>query len=292
MFAVVLGTAGILPGAMRASFSIPSRGFMRPVRFQLRLTHKIAVISFVGVVGLAAAGLIYEQGTWSQDDARKVAEEARAISGLTRQISIEMLQVRRDEKNFLLRKQESYVKHHGQLSGAVGRDFDELKVMVKTAGYSALADQLDAIHDAFESYANDFAVLAMVQTKIGLNESSGLSGSLRKAVDVVEAGVSEINDPKLTGRLLTMRRHEKDFMLWHDDTYAAEFKKAVVAFSLALTEMDLPYEVQEKLSLNLDKYSRDFAGWVDAAHEIMHSDAELTVTFQGWSRRLWRPLAR
>ena len=112
---------------------------MRSVRFQLRLTHKIAAIGFVGVVGLAAVGLIYQQGTWAQDGVRKVAEDARAILGLTKRISIEMLEARRDEKNFLLRKQESYVKHHAQLSGAIGRDFDELKAMVKSAGYSALA---------------------------------------------------------------------------------------------------------------------------------------------------------
>jgi methyl-accepting chemotaxis protein len=253
---------------------------MRPVRFQLRLTHQIAAIGFVGVLGLAAVGLIYQEGTWSQDRARKVAEDARAISGLTTRISIEMLEVRRDEKNFLLRKQESYVKHHGQLSGAIGRDFDELKTMVKASGYGALADQLDVIHDAFENYANDFAVLAMVQTKIGLDEASGLSGSLRQAVDIVEAGVSEINDPKLTGGLLVMRRHEKDFMLWRDDKYAAEFSKAVVAFAQVLTELDLPYAVQEKLSLNLDKYSHDFAGWVSAARQIMRSDADLGTTFQ------------
>jgi methyl-accepting chemotaxis protein len=253
---------------------------MRSVRFQLRLTHKIAAIGFVGVIGLAAVGLIYQQGMWAQDGVRKVAEDARAILGLTKRISIEMLEARRDEKNFLLRKQESYVKHHAQLSGAIGRDFDELKAMVKSAGYSALADQISVIHDAFENYANDFAVLAIVQTKIGLNETSGLSGSLRKAVDIVEAGVSEINDPKLTGRLLTMRRHEKDFMLWRDERYAGEFKKAVVAFSVVLTEMDLSYDVQEKLSLNLDKYSRDFAGWVDAAQQVVRSDADLTATFQ------------
>jgi methyl-accepting chemotaxis protein len=253
---------------------------MRSVRFQLRLTHKIAAIGFVGVIGLAAVGLIYQQGMWAQDAVRKVAEDARAILGLTKRISIEMLEARREEKNFLLRKQESYVKHHAQLSGAIGRDFDELKAMVKSAGYSALAEQISVIHDAFESYANDFAVLAIVQTKIGLNETSGLSGSLRKAVDIVEAGVSEINDPKLTGRLLTMRRHEKDFMLWRDERYAGEFKKAVVAFSALLMEMDLPYDVQEKLSLNLDKYSRDFAGWVAAAQQVMRSDADLTTTFQ------------
>ena len=253
---------------------------MRPVRFQLRLTHKIAAIGFVGVIGLAAVGLIYQQGMWAQDSVRKIAEDARAILGHTRRISIEMLEARRDEKNFLLHKQDSYVKHHAQLSSAIGRDFDELKAMVKSAGYHALADQIGVIHDVFENYANDFAVLAMVQTKIGLNETSGLSGSLRKAVDVVEAAVSGINDPKLTGRLLTMRRHEKDFMLWRDDRYAGEFKKAVVAFAVVLTEMDLPYDVQEKLSLNLDKYSRDFAGWVNAAQQVVRSEADLTGTFQ------------
>ncbi len=264
---------------------------MRSVRFQLRLTHKIAAIGFVGVVGLAAVGLIYQQGTWAQDGVRKVAEDARAILGLTKRISIEMLEARRDEKNFLLRKQESYVKHHAQLSGAIGRDFDELKAMVKSAGYGALADQISVIHDAFENYANDFAVLAIVQTKIGLNETSGLSGSLRKAVDIIEAGVSETSDLKLTGRLLTMRRHEKDFMLWRDERYAGEFKKAVVAFSVVLTEMDLPYDVQEKLSLNLDKYSRDFADWVTAAQQVMRSEADLTATFQNLEPKIVAAIA-
>jgi methyl-accepting chemotaxis protein len=264
---------------------------MRPVRFQLRLIHKIAAIGLVGVLGLAAVGLIYEEGSWSQDRARKVAEDARAIASLTTRISVEMLEVQRDEKNFLLHKQDSYVKHHAQLSGAIGRDFDELKVMVKSGSYSALADQINVIHDGFENYANDFAVLAMVQAKIGIDETSGLSGSLRKAVDIVEASVNEINDPKLTGRLLTMRRHEKDFMLWRDDNYAAEFKKAVVAFALVLTEMDLRYEVQEKLSLNLDKYTRDFAGWIDAAHEIMRSEADLAATFHDLEPKIAEAIA-
>src|SRR4051812_46632823 len=108
---------------------------MRPVGFQLRLTHKVAAIGCIGVIGLAAVGLIYEQGKWAQDAARKVAAEARDISTLTRRLAIEMLEVRRDEKNFLLHKRDSYVKHHAQLSGAIGRDFDDLKTMVKTAGY-------------------------------------------------------------------------------------------------------------------------------------------------------------
>jgi methyl-accepting chemotaxis protein len=255
---------------------------MRPVRFQFRLTHKIAAIGCVGVIGLAAVGVIYQYGTWSQDNARKVAEDARAISGLTKHISIEMLEARRDEKNFLLRKQDAYVKHHAQLSGAIGRDFDDLKTRVKAAGYADLSEKIGVIHDGFESYGNDFAVLALVQAKIGLNEATGLTGSLRKAVDIIEAGVNEINDPRLTSRLLTMRRHEKDFMLWRDDKYAEEFKKAVVAFSLVLMEMDLSYAVQEKISLNLNRYSRDFADWVGGARDVARAEADIMKTFSGF----------
>jgi methyl-accepting chemotaxis protein len=255
---------------------------MRPVRVQLRLTHKIAAIGCVGVVGLAAVGVIYQQGTWAQDGARKAADDARAISALTKRVSIEMLEARREEKNFLLRKQDSYVKHHAQLSGAIGRDFDELKTMVKAAGYTDLSEKIGVVHDGFESYGNDFAVLALVQAKIGFNETAGLTGSLRKAVDIVEAGVNGINDPKLTSRLLIMRRHEKDFMLWRDAKYAEEFKKAVVAFSLVLMEMDLSYDVQEKISLNLNRYSRDFADWVGGVHDVARAEADIMKTFGGF----------
>jgi methyl-accepting chemotaxis protein len=252
---------------------------MRPARFHLRLTHKITAIGWVGVIGLTAIGLIYQQGTWAQDSARKAAADAREISALTRRISIEMLEAQRDEKNFLLHRQDSFVRRHAQLSGMIGRDFDDLKTMVSAAGYSELSGKIGVIHDGFENYGNDFAVLALDQAKIGLDETAGLTGSLRKAVDIIEAGVSRINDPKLTSRLLAMRRHEKDFMLWRDEKYAAEFGKAVVAFSVVLTELDLPYEVQEKLSLNLDRYRSDFSGWVGAAQDVARAEADITKTF-------------
>jgi methyl-accepting chemotaxis protein len=88
-----------------------------------------------------------------------------------------MLEARRDEKNFLLRKQDSYVKHHAQLSAAIGRDFDDLKTRIGTTGYADLSEKIGVIHDGFESYGNDFAVLALVQAKIGLSETTGLTRS-------------------------------------------------------------------------------------------------------------------
>ena len=75
--------------------------------FSLRLTHKIMAIGIVGLVGLLAFGAIYQIGNRLQDASRIVADEGRAISNLNKQISIKMLEARRAEKDFQLRRNES-----------------------------------------------------------------------------------------------------------------------------------------------------------------------------------------
>src|SRR3954453_11595808 len=102
--------------------------------FSIRLTHKILAIGIVGLIGLLAFGAIYQIGSWSQDASRAVASNARAISDLNKQLSIEMLEARRNEKNFQLRRNESYAKAHAALVVAIDRDFDRLQALTKSAG--------------------------------------------------------------------------------------------------------------------------------------------------------------
>jgi methyl-accepting chemotaxis protein len=57
-------------------------------------------IGVVGLTGLLAFGAIYQVGSTSQETSRSIANQARAISDLNKQLSIEMLEARRNEKNF------------------------------------------------------------------------------------------------------------------------------------------------------------------------------------------------
>jgi methyl-accepting chemotaxis protein len=97
--------------------------------FSIRLTHKVMAIGVAGLAGLLAFGAIYQTGSWSQDTSRVVAVEGRALSTLNQHISIEMLEARRAEKDFMLRRDESYLKHHAGLSAAIDRDLEKLKAM-------------------------------------------------------------------------------------------------------------------------------------------------------------------
>ena len=68
--------------------------------FSVRLTHRIMAIGVIGLAGLLTVGAIYEVGNRSQDASRATAMHARAIADLDKQLSIEMLEARRNEKNF------------------------------------------------------------------------------------------------------------------------------------------------------------------------------------------------
>ena len=63
------------------------------------------------------------------------------MSDLNKQLSIEMLEARRAEKNFQSRRNESYAKTHAELVGVINRDFDKLLEMVKAGGLGNLADK-------------------------------------------------------------------------------------------------------------------------------------------------------
>jgi methyl-accepting chemotaxis protein len=247
----------------------------------IRLTHKIMAIGLVGLIGLLTFGGIYQAGTWSQDASRSVANNARAISDLNKQLSIEMLEARRNEKNFQQRRNETYAKAHAELTVTIDRDFDRLQALMQSDAMNALREKVRLARDAFKTYGADFSTLVSAEVKLGLNETLGLSGSLRAAVHDIESRLKEIDDPRLTSWMLMMRRHEKDFMLRRDPKYVGELKKAAAEFAKALTSAAVAPNVVAEINSKLEKYQKEFVAWSDAAQQTANLDANMMKTFRG-----------
>jgi methyl-accepting chemotaxis protein len=248
-------------------------------RFHLRLIHRIMAIGIVGLFGLLGFGAIYQIGSWSQDASRAIAGNARAISELNKQLSIEMLEARRAEKDFQLRRNPSYSKRHAELSVVIDRDFAQLKIVVQSSGINDISAKISVAHDGFKSYLKDFGALAQAEVKLGLNETLGLSGSLRTAVHDIEGKLKESDDPRLTSWMLMMRRHEKDFMLRRDQKYVGELKKAAAEFSRLMGGADMPAALKADIVQKLEKYQTDFSAWADGAQEVARHGAAMSKEF-------------
>jgi methyl-accepting chemotaxis protein len=99
----------------------------------------------------------------SQDASRTIADGARAISDLNNQLSTEMLETRRAEKDFQLRREQSYSKHHAELSAAIGRDLQQLKSLARSGDFNDISDKVEIVEKGFAGYGKEFVALEQAE---------------------------------------------------------------------------------------------------------------------------------
>ena len=244
------------------------------IGFSFRLTHKVMAIALIGLLSLVAFGAIYLVGRASQDASRAAAMNARAIADLNHKLAKDMLDAQRAEKDFQLRRDLAFAKRHAEISAEIGRELAELRSATRAGGFTALADNVDAVAKGFDSYDKEFTAVEQAEVRLGLNETLGLSGSLRSAVHDIESKLKDLDDPRLTSGMLMMRRHEKDFMLRRDAKYVGELTKSATEFAKAAAAAEFAPAIKADIAQKLAKYQADFSAWAEGAQETSrHSTA-------------------
>jgi len=99
------------------------------------------------------------------------------------------------------------------------------------------------------------------------------------AVHGIEALLQGIDDQCLRADMLTLRRHEKDFMLRRDARYGDQFKAAAAQFAATLAHADAPAAVEEEVSQKLASYQRDFLAWTETAQAFASSQKAASEAF-------------
>ena len=231
----------------------------------LRLTHKISAIGIVGVIGVVLVGAIHMYGEAATSGYRAAAEEARSIAELNDRIEIELLEGRRAEKDFLLRNDSKRADRQIEISKSVAADMDGLRGKVVAAGQPDLARQIEAMSASLKQYQGHFVLVVDQKLKLGLDENAGLEGRLRSSVHDIEARVAALHNQLLLADMLTMRRHEKDFMLRRERKYGNEMKEAASAFTTDVDAADISEAARAELRQKLADYQRDFSAWMETA---------------------------
>lgn len=142
---------------------------------------------------------------------------------LISKVEIKILELRRNEKDFLARKDLTYT-HKFE------KNFKELHAY--TQQLLGMVEEMDlnkelilTLTGSIAHYKISFDRIVAYQQEIGLNEKSGLYGDLRNAVHQVEKVGMNLGDNELAADMLMLRRREKDFMLRSDMKYLTKFEK-------------------------------------------------------------------
>ncbi|MGL6265311.1 methyl-accepting chemotaxis protein [Aeromonas jandaei] len=234
------------------------------IRHKLILNTVLVAIAMVVLSGL----FIY-----SSQVTRSLTQAQRNVDGL----EIAMLNLRRAEKDFLLRKDLSFVNHFNevmtqfhQLDETLGRD-DNL---------AAVHADLARLDQQMAAYGKAFLDLVAQQQKIGLGPEDGLYGKLRTAVHEVEDGLKKLDQQGLLITILQLRRAEKDFMLRSDVQYLDRFQTLHKSFQQSLAA--LPEADRGKLEQASEQYRQDFVALVQGMQVLgLNEDEGLRNQMRG-----------
>ncbi|MBI2713537.1 MAG: HAMP domain-containing protein [Rhizobiales bacterium] len=238
---------------------------MRTSSFNIKLSHRIGSISIIVILGLAAIAGIYLYGTSVQDAYQQKAAAANSIYALTTTVNTQLLDVRHSEKDFLLRNDLKYAEHHNELQKMIILRLGALQQQGRAIGHDDIAQKAGIILEGFNKYISQFKALVESKTRLGLNENSGLEGALRGSVHAIEKKLDELNESKYLVTMLTMRQHEKDFMLRRDPKYGNDMKKRASELTAALDQSELSPAIKNQVKQNLAVYQRDFFAWMEGA---------------------------
>ncbi len=191
-------------------------------RFSMKIKHKLLLLGAFAIFSVVFVGA---NGVFSLKHAVEL-EQAEIKIGA---IAESMLNLRRHEKDFLMRLDMKYLdKFNGEFETLTKEMNSVSEILSENDINGRLIDDTAA---SLNEYRNGFNQLVLVYQRIGLNPQDGLYGSLRSAVHNVEKSLNGFNEAKLARDMLLLRRREKDFMLRDDLKYVQKFEKDFVVMS-------------------------------------------------------------
>lgn len=242
---------------------------------RLSVTQRVAAISLSAVAGfLLVLGVVFWAHLEQQDLSVRQQRATKKLA-LAESVAQGFLNARRREKDFLLRLDDKYVAQHAEVVSELQADFDALAGLADGQEPELLAQ----LRDRIARYHRDFEELAAAITILGLDETSGLRGSLRSAVHEAETLIEQHATDDLMVKLLMMRRHEKDFIIRQDPKYVGRLDERIAEFASLLDGKPIDEAVKAQIVAALETYRTDFGNYTAAVLANVEKTAVLSATF-------------
>lgn len=246
-----------------------------------KIRNKILLILLGTSLGMV---LIAGLALFAMELSRKTINEAIDVDGKILQLSNDVkhliLQARElDQKYFLNYRKLGFANAKAEYADTfevqINQATEKLKQIVIIAGgedatqaeASGIVKAVRTVTPYLEEYNQDFLEAVILLEKRG-NIDSGLEGDLVKAGRAIETILTEAGANDLQVALLTIRRHEKNYLLRGGQQYLNLVLAAIDRMKQQTTVSALSPEIQQDVLDLIKKYSVDFNKLVSADQQI------------------------
>ncbi len=203
---------------------------------QFSIRVRIASLAAMGIIMIGmVAGLMF----WSMKRLDEMDGKTRAYAAVVlaaKDMWGGSLEVRRHEKDFLIRRDTRYADQSLKAAEQVVARAGQLEKLPEAA---PVAEHIRSIRAGMAGYAEKMRSVQASMVTAGLDEKSGMQGELRQAVHAAEKVVSDLGEQDLLIHMLMLRRHEKDYLLRGQMDYLAKLEAEHKAFGDTLARSSL-----------------------------------------------------
>ena len=224
------------------------------------MTIKAKLFLIAGIIALSMLLSIFSMN-WSISILNTLAD----TQTLNHQLTSDMLMLRRNEKDFLLRNNLKYLNKFKKNYALMQNHIQQLGQLLTENNIQI--ENFKALSKIIENYQSQFHKLVEISQKIGLDHKSGFRGILRNSVHRAEDTFKDINNFILYTDMLMLRRNEKDFIIRKDKKYLDKFTKNYQVLINDLEQTDLDDPLKQKTLNNLEKYKSNFLNLVSAMEQ-------------------------
>ena len=139
-----------------------------------------------------------------------------------------------------------------------------LEALKRRAEGRIALDDLESLSKGLGTLNERFSVVVAKAKELGLTDDAGLRGALRASAKAIEDELKQWpNADKLTSRMESMRKMEKDFIIYGDETLLSGHRKAFNEFTFFLGDSGIDTATQAKIETLARTYRGDLGKLVD-----------------------------
>ena len=215
------------------------------------MSIKIKLLLISGTIAIAMLFSIASM-RWSVTTLNSLNE----TQSLNHRLFSDMLTLRRNEKDFLLRNELKYLDKFNENFSRMQENITRLQAQLDE--HAIDIENYAALSNIMKKYQSDFHQLVAISRQIGLNPESGLRGTLRSSVHKAEAIFKEVSNDILFKDMLMLRRNEKDFLMRKDSKYINKFNNNFLIFLDDINISDIDDARKMILIKDVTVYKNDF----------------------------------
>jgi methyl-accepting chemotaxis protein len=243
---------------------------------RIKIAHRTVFLTILAVFSLLSVCAIFMTERSTEHFYEETMTRIDALNLTMSDLDGLFLQVRRHEKDFLLRKDQLSIQKHGAASTQL---LNTIQALQKTVDDRDLRDLLDKVAASYAEYNNRFRTLVATNVRLGLDPSLGLEGAMREAVHNLETKLKAGGDADSQISMLMLRRHEKDFIMRRDSKYAAAHDAEALHLASLTPQAFGGQSAKDEALQTLRSYRSSFHNYIAAASEETNARKNVSDAF-------------